>query len=433
MNHDHRLPSGVEPSNSSPPRKRRVVSPLIAPSHPSHPSPKAVRTTIYAPFYDYQGHPVLSPAPPPPEEGPKSEYNSDYADGRWHEAERDAAAISLESFRQGSVPRVPSPEDRDRAPPEVSTPFAGHGATEAESSTSASALTNNKPWKTPTGHRRGITVKELLPLEAPTQPKKKCKTPLGSQSTAAPSSSSTTTIVLSRPRLPPSDFTPNERSSREESASNSRGTKRPRASSSAAESVSPAHSSALSLEFDQDNAEYGGGPTSAAPSGSQPKHPARSSYAPTHSRDHYASQPAGDQSDSALSLDPSTLNDDPISLKRRQNTIAARRSRQRKLEHVRSLERQVEDLTGERDELRTRVARLEDRVAFLKEIVAGGGNSGMTAHSAAMAMSPRVSSIGSLRPIGGSSRPRGHWTEERDELYDEDDVMRRDEDEYNDE
>ncbi|KAF8305197.1 hypothetical protein DL93DRAFT_2033401, partial [Clavulina sp. PMI_390] len=56
-------------------------------------------------------------------------------------------------------------------------------------------------------------------------------------------------------------------------------------------------------------------------------------------------------------------------VKRRQNTIAARRSRQRKLEHVRALEGQVDVLTRERDDLRARVSQLEDRVAFLKEIV----------------------------------------------------------------
>ena len=63
---------------------------------------------------------------------------------------------------------------------------------------------------------------------------------------------------------------------------------------------------------------------------------------------------------------------DPIALKRRQNTVAARRTRQRKLEHVRSLEAEVVALRGERDALKERCGVLEERVGFLKGMVVGG-------------------------------------------------------------
>jgi len=116
------------------------------------------------------------------------------------------------------------------------------------------------------------------------------------------------------------------------------------------------------------------------------------------------------------SPDPSgdtSLTEDPLALKRRQNTIAARRSRQRKLEHVRSLEKQVDNLTRERDELRSRVARLEDRVAFLKEIVAGGGG-----NSAVVATSPRAMSR-STRQLSGKRAATMQWDDHNDvdELY----------------
>jgi hypothetical protein len=135
---------------------------------------------------------------------------------------------------------------------------------------------------------------------------------------------------------------------------------------------------------------------------------------------------AGTSDSPASAVDPS-LTEDPVALKRRQNTIAARRSRQRKLEHVRSLEKQVDGLTRERDELRSRVARLEDRVAFLKEIVAGSsGNAGP------VATSPRVASRGA-RQLSGKRPAATQWGDnDADELYD-DDTGRRDDEEYDDE
>lgn len=51
--------------------------------------------------------------------------------------------------------------------------------------------------------------------------------------------------------------------------------------------------------------------------------------------------------------------EDAIEAKRRQNTVAARRSRMRKLEYVRELEGRVEDLQRERDEAIARAERAE--------------------------------------------------------------------------
>lgn len=88
----------------------------------------------------------------------------------------------------------------------------------------------------------------------------------------------------------------------------------------------------------------------------------------------------------------------------------------------------MDGLTRERDDLRSRVARLEDRVTFLKEIVAGGGNGGAT-NVAAMASSPRAPSRSITRQVSGKRATVTSWDDHGgDELYD-DDLGRRGEDE----
>lgn len=95
----------------------------------------------------------------------------------------------------------------------------------------------------------------------------------------------------------------------------------------------------------------------------------QSSY-PSHQRPHSSQSPTS--SDPALDpTSPENANLDPLALKRRQNTVAARRSRQRKLEHVRALEAEVVQLRGERDALRERCGVLEERVGFLRGMVVG--------------------------------------------------------------
>ena len=60
---------------------------------------------------------------------------------------------------------------------------------------------------------------------------------------------------------------------------------------------------------------------------------------------------------------------DTVLLKRRQNTIASRKFRQRKLKYVESLEQQVEELTRETNELKRAAASLEERVFLLREMI----------------------------------------------------------------
>ncbi|KAF8313962.1 uncharacterized protein EI90DRAFT_3091092 [Cantharellus anzutake] len=68
--------------------------------------------------------------------------------------------------------------------------------------------------------------------------------------------------------------------------------------------------------------------------------------------------------------------DSPDARKRRQNTIAARRSRQRKLEYVRTLESQVADLEKERDDFKARCDKAEEKIQWLKEMLMDGRGAG---------------------------------------------------------
>lgn len=75
---------------------------------------------------------------------------------------------------------------------------------------------------------------------------------------------------------------------------------------------------------------------------------------PAFARKRSRSQAFGDEEDQldkeTIQLPTNPVPQELIEAKRRQNTIAARRSRQRKLEYQRELENQVEILKRERDE-----------------------------------------------------------------------------------
>ncbi|KAK3311679.1 uncharacterized protein B0T15DRAFT_508218 [Chaetomium strumarium] len=78
--------------------------------------------------------------------------------------------------------------------------------------------------------------------------------------------------------------------------------------------------------------------------------------------------PAGDE-----------LDDDPddVVLRRQRNNLAAKRYRQKKLDRIEELEKEVERVKQERDELKIRVARQEAEVAALREMLQlqkGGGS-----------------------------------------------------------
>lgn len=55
--------------------------------------------------------------------------------------------------------------------------------------------------------------------------------------------------------------------------------------------------------------------------------------------------------------------------KRRQNTLAARRYRQKRVDQMSSLETQLNETQTERDGLRIRVARLEGEVETLRQLL----------------------------------------------------------------
>ncbi|KAI9898033.1 hypothetical protein N3K66_006393 [Trichothecium roseum] len=55
--------------------------------------------------------------------------------------------------------------------------------------------------------------------------------------------------------------------------------------------------------------------------------------------------------------------------KRKRNTMAARRYRQRKLDRVAELEKQLAEMTSERDDLKVKLARREAEVGALREVI----------------------------------------------------------------
>lgn len=335
---------------------------------------------------------------------------------------RASPAQGLPRRSSGSSPAAVArhPSVNARAPPSMSTSIltssASTQAAAAATSTEQSGAGANKQWKTPTGHRRGITVKEMLPLDAPTQPRRRSVTTNGGGS--RPTSSS----GVPYPQSPPAP--PSMLGTEEQIHGTLRVVKRPLTSSSAAESISPAHSSALSLDLDLEVPDYDSPDVLGMPTTRPMMHSTHPTQpVPLPMQRNTVTTGTSD----SPAMDPSLV-EDPVALKRRQNTIAARRSRQRKLEHVRSLEKQVDGLTRERDELRSRVARLEDRVAFLKEIVAGNGGS-----SGAVATSPRTTSRATRQLSGKRAAPTQWEDNDADELYDDDTGRRGDDEEYDDE
>lgn len=59
-------------------------------------------------------------------------------------------------------------------------------------------------------------------------------------------------------------------------------------------------------------------------------------------------------------------------LKRQRNTIAARKYRQRKIERVEQLEKALEEMARERDELKLRLASKEAETELLKSMMGRG-------------------------------------------------------------
>lgn len=76
------------------------------------------------------------------------------------------------------------------------------------------------------------------------------------------------------------------------------------------------------------------------------------------------SSPAMSQGDESLSRGESSRIE-----KRRLNTLAARRCRQRRLDRMKGLEAELESVRRERDELRLRVSKLEGETEALKTLL----------------------------------------------------------------
>lgn len=64
-----------------------------------------------------------------------------------------------------------------------------------------------------------------------------------------------------------------------------------------------------------------------------------------------------------------TSEDDDAALKRHRNTLAARKYRQKRLDRIKELEDALEEVTGERDELRIKLARQEAENEALKTMM----------------------------------------------------------------
>lgn len=81
------------------------------------------------------------------------------------------------------------------------------------------------------------------------------------------------------------------------------------------------------------------------------------------------SSPATSQGDEALSRVESSRVE-----KRRLNTLAARRCRQRRVDRMKSLEAELESVRRERDELKLRVSKLEGETEALKTLLSRKGD-----------------------------------------------------------
>ena len=171
-----------------------------------------------------------------------------------------------------------------------------------------------KKWKAPTGHRRGLSVTEMVPLDAPTRPRRR---------------------PYNDPHTVPATHGAVHAADR------------------AAEATSPmSASSTVSAD---------------SPFTSPMPHLPRVSVSVARSVG--SDDLSGDDLDmeEAKGLDSADL----AAEKRRQNTIAARRSRQRKLQYVRDLELRVQSLASERDALAARIEKLEERNEIFRELLTG--------------------------------------------------------------
>ncbi|CAM1503596.1 Fc.00g011870.m01.CDS01 [Cosmosporella sp. VM-42] len=66
---------------------------------------------------------------------------------------------------------------------------------------------------------------------------------------------------------------------------------------------------------------------------------------------------------------PSSADDDDKAIKRQRNTLAARKYRQKRLDRIAELEKALEEMTGDRDDLKLKLVRKEAEVDALREML----------------------------------------------------------------
>ncbi|OLN86554.1 hypothetical protein CCHL11_08520 [Colletotrichum chlorophyti] len=109
---------------------------------------------------------------------------------------------------------------------------------------------------------------------------------------------------------------------------------------------------------------FGSGDSSKTNSPNQPPPLDMSAFTTLEQTTSHRSSPASDGRDSEI-LTPHA---DKL-LRRQRNTIAARKYRQKKFDRIAELEKMLEDMTKERDDLRIRLARQEAETEALKNIM----------------------------------------------------------------
>lgn len=100
---------------------------------------------------------------------------------------------------------------------------------------------------------------------------------------------------------------------------------------------------------------------------SVPYHPRQDSPTSTHSGSHSKHHSTARSTDG----DEVEAGSDgaQAAIKRQRNTMAARKYRQKRLDRIAELEHALNDITGERDELRLQLARREAEVEALREVL----------------------------------------------------------------
>ncbi|RFU72186.1 gaf domain nucleotide-binding [Trichoderma arundinaceum] len=110
------------------------------------------------------------------------------------------------------------------------------------------------------------------------------------------------------------------------------------------------------------------GVTGAGMQQSAPHHYRQDSPASTHSGGSNSKRRGTARSTDGDDLDAGS-DEAQAAIKRQRNTMAARKYRQKRLDRIADLERALSDMTGERDDLKLKLARREAEVEALREML----------------------------------------------------------------